>query len=188
MTVRCEGGKRMRHAANLVSVSRILFSFLLVPSLDNRPVFLAIYLYCGFSDVLDGYIARKTGTQSLAGARLDSLADFVMYAAVVAILFIRAEAALTKFLPLLVALLLAKLGNVAIAWLKHGVFLIGLHTWGNKLTGFLAYLGPILLFYVQPEKFILPVLLVAVLSALEEGAIHLLSEDLDLNRKSLFSR
>ena len=178
----------MRHAANLVSISRIFFSFLLVPFLDNRPVFLAIYLYCGFSDVLDGYIARKTGTQSLTGARLDSLADFVMYAAVVAILFIRAEAALTKFLPLLVALLLAKLANIAIAWLKHGIFVIGLHTWGNKLTGFLAYLGPILFLFVKPEKFILPVLFVAVLSALEESAIHLFSKDLDLNRRSLFSR
>jgi phosphatidylglycerophosphate synthase len=178
----------MRHAANLVSISRIFFSVLLVPFLANRPVFLVIYLYCGFSDVLDGYIARKTGTQSLTGARLDSLADFVMYAAVVIILFIRAEAVLTKFLPLLVALLLAKLANIAVAWLKHGVFVIGLHTWGNKLTGFLAYLGPILLLFVQPEKFILPVLFVAVLSALEESAIHLFSEDLDLNRKSLFFR
>ena len=178
----------MRHAANLVSISRVFFSFLLVPFLDNGPVFLAIYLYCGFSDVLDGYIARKTGTQSLTGARLDSLADFVMYAAVVAILFIRAEAALTKFLPLLVALLLAKLANIAVAWLKHGTLVIGLHTWGNKLTGFLAYLSPILLLFVQPEKFILPVLFVAVLSALEESAIHLLSKNLDLNRKSLFSR
>ena len=60
------------------NIRRIFFSFLLVPFLGNRPVFLAIYLYCGFSDVLDGYIARKTGTQSLTGARLDSLADFVI--------------------------------------------------------------------------------------------------------------
>jgi len=52
----------------------------------------------------------------------------------------------------------------------------------------LAYLGPILFFFVQPEKFILPVLFVAVLSALEESAIHLLSKDLDLNRRSLFFR
>lgn len=178
----------MRHLANMISLSRIFFSILLLFFIGNRPVFFAIYLYCGLSDVLDGFVARKTHTQSVAGARLDSLADFVMFGVIVAVLFIWAEEALKTFYPLLIAVLLVRSMNVVIALRKYRVFVIGLHTWGNKLTGFLAYLSPILFLAWQPEKAILPIFIVAILSALEESAIHLSSKHLDLNRKSFFLR
>jgi len=41
--------------------------------------FYIIYLICGTSDVLDGYIARKYKTSDSYGAALDSIADFVFF-------------------------------------------------------------------------------------------------------------
>ena len=41
--------------------------------------FLVIYTFAGLTDVLDGWLARKTGRASEFGARLDSVADLLFY-------------------------------------------------------------------------------------------------------------
>lgn len=41
--------------------------------------FLVIYTFAGLTDVLDGWIARKTGSASEFGARLDSVSDLLFY-------------------------------------------------------------------------------------------------------------
>lgn len=48
------------------------------------PGFYGVYIAAGFSDMIDGTIARKTGTESAFGAKLDSIADliFVIVAAI----------------------------------------------------------------------------------------------------------
>ena len=38
-------------------------------------LFYAIYILCGISDVLDGYIARKSNSVSKSGAFIDSIAS-----------------------------------------------------------------------------------------------------------------
>ena len=38
-----------------------------------------IYTFAGLTDVLDGWLARKTGRASEFGARLDSVADLLFY-------------------------------------------------------------------------------------------------------------
>ena len=66
-----------KHVANIITGSRIVFSlpllFLPLPSVW----FYALYLFCGFTDMIDGTIARKTGAVSKFGARLDTAADFI---------------------------------------------------------------------------------------------------------------
>ena len=66
--------------ANLITISRI---FLILPvlllvseekSLSNWFALL-LFISAGITDNLDGYIARKTGTQSSTGALLDLMAD-----------------------------------------------------------------------------------------------------------------
>ena len=41
------------------------------------PAFYVFYIVAGVSDMLDGFVARKTDTVSKLGARLDTMADFV---------------------------------------------------------------------------------------------------------------
>ena len=78
-----------KHIANIITASRILFSVLLLFLPVLGAGFYVTYLLCGITDMIDGTIARKTGTVSEFGARLDTVADFVF-------LF----ASLAKFLPM----------------------------------------------------------------------------------------
>jgi CDP-diacylglycerol--glycerol-3-phosphate 3-phosphatidyltransferase len=47
--------------------------------IGKEEVFFWWFLFNMFTDVLDGYIARKFNMQTKIGAKLDSLADFAMY-------------------------------------------------------------------------------------------------------------
>ena len=49
--------------------------------------FLVIYTFAGLTDVLDGWLARKTGRASEFGARLDSVADLLFYSVLLTRLF-----------------------------------------------------------------------------------------------------
>ena len=68
-------------AANVITSCRILFSviILLVPVFS--PVFYGCYLAAGFTDMIDGTIARKLGTESEFGSKLDTIADIIFVAA-----------------------------------------------------------------------------------------------------------
>jgi Phosphatidylglycerophosphate synthase len=78
----------MKHVPNILSISRILLSIGLFFSVDNGTLFIIIYLICGISDAVDGYIARKNGTTSQFGARLDSIGDLVMFGVFIVFMFI----------------------------------------------------------------------------------------------------
>ena len=51
------------------------------------PAFYGVYALTGVTDALDGWVARKTGTASPLGARLDSCADLLFYAVMIGKLF-----------------------------------------------------------------------------------------------------
>ena len=66
---------------NFVSLIRILMAPLLFYfALTQRPVwFLAALLFSGFTDVLDGFLARVMNQITDMGSRLDSWGDFTIY-------------------------------------------------------------------------------------------------------------
>ena len=127
--------------ANCITVSRILFSlslFLLSPS--SVP-FAVLYLLCGVSDVLDGFVARKLHTESENGAKLDSAAD-LLFTVVYAV----------KILPLLNIPLWIWIWTAIIAAAKITGTLITSkkihklsveHSFGNKLMGLLLFFLPL---------------------------------------------
>ena len=66
--------------ANYITASRILLIFpvlYLISDLnDNRNwIALALFITAGLTDHLDGYVARKTETESSLGGLLDLIAD-----------------------------------------------------------------------------------------------------------------
>jgi phosphatidylglycerophosphate synthase len=67
-------------AANLITGVRILCSFALLFCQPFSLSFIVFYLVAGFTDMIDGAVARKTGTTSEFGAKLDTVADFVFVA------------------------------------------------------------------------------------------------------------
>ena len=66
--------------ANAITIFRMAASIVLLFCPVFSPIFYALYLIAGLSDMVDGIIARKTNSVSEFGSRFDSIADFVFVA------------------------------------------------------------------------------------------------------------
>ena len=69
-----------RHIANILTSCRILGSVILLFLPVFSSPFYITYLFCGFSDMIDGAIARKTNSVSDFGSKIDTAADLVFVA------------------------------------------------------------------------------------------------------------
>lgn len=127
--------------ANSVTISRVLFSLVMFFLSPSCSLFGVLYLMCGVSDVLDGFLARKLHTESETGAMLDTIAD-LFFAAVYAV----------RILPLLripswIWIWIALIAAVKIyGILKRRRKEQGLsipHSLANKLSGLLIFLLPL---------------------------------------------
>ena len=63
--------------ANFITGIRIICSIALMFCPVLSPTFYGLYLLAGFTDMVDGTVARKTNTASEFGSRLDTAADFI---------------------------------------------------------------------------------------------------------------
>lgn len=63
--------------ANIITGIRIVLSVALLFCPALSPMFYVLYIAAGFSDMIDGAVARKTDTVSEFGSRLDTIADIV---------------------------------------------------------------------------------------------------------------
>ena len=121
-----------KHIANIITGSRIVLSLPLLIIPLTSAWFYALYLLCGFSDMIDGTVARSTNSATQFGARLDTLSDFVFM-----------TVALIKFVPHLHIpvwlwiwigiIAMIKLGNVVWGFVRTKK-LISPHTILNKVT------------------------------------------------------
>ena len=66
-------------SANAITLLRISGTAVLLFLRPFSPAFFVVYTLTGVTDVLDGFVARKTGTASDFGAKLDSAADLLFY-------------------------------------------------------------------------------------------------------------
>lgn len=126
-----------------------------------------LYLLCGFSDMIDGTVARKTNSVSEFGAGFDSVADFIF----VVIAFI-------KFLPFIHipkwvwvwsgVIAIIKIGTIM--WgVIHKKKLLSLHTIMNKMTGFALFLLPLTLPFVKTIYSLTAICVLATIAAIQEG-------------------
>lgn len=180
----------MKNLPNILSISRIIVSGLLF-FLGGYPVlFTILYLYCGVSDVVDGYIARRWKVESSIGAKLDSLGDFVLYILITTVFFIHTELMQEPIvLWLVIAVLTIRLSNVVITRVKFNQWGM-MHTTGNKLSGLIIYfmLPAYILFPGLPVTVGMIVIFIALTTAIEETLILLTSKQYNLNQRSIFCR
>ncbi|MBR5302408.1 MAG: CDP-alcohol phosphatidyltransferase family protein [Clostridia bacterium] len=124
--------------ANIVTGARIACSMLMLLFPVFSPEFCVLYLFCGISDMLDGAIARKTGSAGRFGEKLDTAADLVFTAV-----------SLAKWLPAadIPGWLWLWIGGIAAIRLGNMIWgfhqekrLISLHTGLNKAAGLLLFL------------------------------------------------
>ena len=126
--------------ANGITFLRILCSVAILFCMPLSPPFYVLYAVAGLSDILDGWIARKTNTATKFGAKLDAFAD-IFFTAVV----------LIKLLPILelpvwmivwiAVIALIKLVNIVIGFVRHHT-LTAVHSVINKVAGVLVFILP----------------------------------------------
>ena len=87
MTKRSKSESHKWNMADTITSVRMAASLLLLFLPLRSAWFLTVYTLAGLTDALDGWLARKTGTASDFGARLDSMADLLFYAVLLFRLF-----------------------------------------------------------------------------------------------------
>ena len=161
------GEQMTKHIANILTGCRIFGSILLLFFPAFSLVFHITYLLCGFSDMVDGTIARKTNSTSKFGSQLDTIADLIF---VVVSLF--------KLLPAIhipqwlwiwggvVAVI--NISNIIWGYVSKKQF-ISLHTIMNKITGLLLFLLPLTLSSIEVKYSSIAVCSIATFAAIHEG-------------------
>lgn len=153
--------------ANIITCVRIACSipllFFSVPSVW----FYVFYIIGGLSDILDGIVARKTKTESMFGARLDSIADLIF----VSVCFI-------KLLPMLNLpvwlwvwcgiIALIRIFNIICGYCYQKK-LVMLHTIANKAVGVMLFILPLSMLFVEPKYPIIFIAVVATFASVQEG-------------------
>lgn len=160
-------------AADAVTILRMVGTLGLALLNPGTLWFFAVYTITGFSDVLDGWLARKTGTESDFGAKLDSIADLLFYT----VMLIRLCPVMWEKLPMQVwyaaaGILFVRSAAYFIAAIKYCRFAV-LHTRLNKLTGGAIFLLPYILAISTGVVYSWTVCALASAASLEELAIHL---------------
>ncbi len=174
----------VRAIPNCLSITRIVLSLCLIAVQPLSITFYIIYVFCGVSDILDGFIARKIGASSPIGARLDSAADLIM----VGILFFKLYPIIRLPAQIVIWILLIfiiRIISITIVFFKYKSFAI-LHTYSNKFTGLILFLIPIFLLNYSSDWWMYVICGIANLSAVEELLIHLTSKELQPDRKCIF--
>jgi len=174
----------MKAIPNCISISRIFFSLILIFTKPLSVAFYAIYFICGFSDIIDGFIARKTGTTSRLGEKLDSIADMAMIGVLLVVLYPVVNPA-TEIVIWIILIGIIRLASMIVALKKYKTF-ASIHTYGNKITGIVLFIFPILLTYIHTTVLMYIICAIASISALEELIIQLTSIELQANRKCIF--
>ena len=157
----------MKHIPNILSALRIIGAFCLLFCSPTSAAFWVIYGFCGVSDMVDGYLARRLHAESKTGAVLDSVADicFVACCAIKLIPVLQIPSWLWIWAGVIV---LIKLFNQLSALTVHKRLCFP-HTKANKLTGLLLFLSVPLTFWS-----VIPIAIVAgvaTIAAVQEGHV-----------------
>ena len=153
--------------ANVITGLRILVSAALLFCPVFSPIFYAMYLIAGLSDMADGIVARKTNSVSEFGSRLDGVADFVF----VVVCLIRVLPVLDIPIWLYVwtaVIFFVKIINIISGYAIHRRF-ITVHTTMNKVAGVLLFIVPLTLSIVPLIYTGIPICSVATFAAVQEG-------------------
>lgn len=149
--------------ADYITLSRVVFSAVMLFFTPKSCPFVILYICCGISDVADGMVARKTKTESEKGAKLDSIAD-LCFAVVYAV----------KILPLfkiplwiwiwIAVIALIKITGAVVSFVRRKSF-FDFHSPDNKITGIMIFLLPLATFFADVKYCCIFVCIIATCGA-----------------------
>ena len=160
---------------NSVSFIRILMApVLFYFAFTQKPVwFLAALMFSGFTDVLDGFLARRSDQITAMGSRLDSWGDFTIYSTMAICAWILWPDIVAAELISYVVIVISFTSPVIVGLLKFRT-ITSYHTWTVKVAVVVTFVGYILLFGGWLDWPFRVAAVFCAMAALEEIAITLL--------------
>ena len=153
--------------ANTITFFRIAASIVLLFCPVFSPAFYVFYIAAGLSDMLDGFVARKTDTVSKLGARLDTIADFMFV--VVCLIKLFPILSIPAWLYIWIGIIaLIKVVNIISGFIVQKRF-VTVHSVMNKATGVLLFLLPLTISTVPVKTSVIVVCAAATFAAIQEG-------------------
>lgn len=153
--------------ANIITGCRILCSIFLLFVPAFSPIFYILYLVAGFTDMIDGTIARKTNTDSEFGSRLDTIADITLV--VVCMIKLLPILTIPTWLCIWIGVIaIIKVFNIISGYILQKKF-AAVHTILNKITGAILFILPLTLSIVDLKYSGGFICTLATLAALQEG-------------------
>lgn len=153
--------------ANFVTGLRIVYSLIMLYFPVFTPGFNTCYLLAGITDMVDGSVARRFGTESEFGEKLDTVADIIFVAA-----------SLYKLLPAIALatgiwiwtgiIAVVKVINIISGFVVQKRF-VAVHSLANKITGIALFLLPLTLPFVDIKYTAVLVCMLATFAAVQEG-------------------
>jgi CDP-diacylglycerol--glycerol-3-phosphate 3-phosphatidyltransferase len=129
--------------------------------------FWSVYFFCGISDMLDGFLARKLNAATPFGAVLDSVADLCFVVCCCCKLMPVLEFPLWMWLWCGVIAIIKLMNQVfALVLFKRCIFL---HSMANKATGLLVFVGIPLALFIESIIPIIIISIIATFAAIQEG-------------------
>ncbi|MBQ3137695.1 MAG: CDP-alcohol phosphatidyltransferase family protein [Clostridia bacterium] len=168
--------KFIKYVPNILSASRIIVaSFLFMFNDFYDPLFLGLYMFCAFTDFLDGRIARKYHCESKLGAALDSIGDGMTYLPLLKILIVQKLIPSWLVIWILADLALAFVGAF-IALGRFKKFFIP-HTYVGKLLGVVVFVLPLMVQFVPVNVWLIAIAFNATINVAEIIFIQSVSKE-----------
>lgn len=165
--------------ANIITGCRIVCSLFLLFVPAFSPAFFVLYLVAGFTDMIDGAVARMTNSVSEFGSRLDTAADTVF----VVICMIKLLPVLE--IPLWLCIWIGVIATIKVINIISGFIIqkkyAAKHTVLNKVTGAALFILPLTLFMIDLKYSGSFVCAIALFAAVEEG--HLIRTENHWSRR-----
>ena len=153
--------------ANLITSIRILCSIAILFCPVFSAAFYSLYISAGLTDMIDGWVARKTNTVSEFGAKLDTMADIVFV--IVCLFRLLPVMDIPVWLYVWVGVIaLIKVINIVSGFVVQKQF-VAVHSVMNKVTGALLFLLPLTLSFIDLKYSATVVCIVATFAAIQEG-------------------
>lgn len=160
---------RLNNLPNIITLIRLALSPVLVfIAWRGYPyLFISLLAFCFFTDALDGYIARTWNLQTKLGAKLDSLADFIIYLTIPLCAWLLWPEVICREMYYVIAILLSILLPVFSGIVKFGVY-PSYHTICTKFAAIVMAIASILLFSGGSSLLFHIAVFVCVIAAVEE--------------------
>ena len=153
--------------ANIITGLRVMCSIALLFCAALSPAFYTLYIVAGASDMIDGWVARRTNTVSEFGAKWDTVADFIF------VIVCLIKLIPVMMIPLWLYIWIGIIACVKCFNLGYGYAmnkrLVAVHSVLNKVTGFLLFLFPLTWSFIDFRCSAVVVCIVATIAAIQEG-------------------